>query len=40
MINYCKIQGERQIQLTIAINFFSSKDSNEMRTMHCKNDNI
>ena len=28
-----KTQGERKIQLTMAINIFSSKDSNETRTM-------
>ena len=28
------------IHLTIAINFFSSKDSEEIRTMHSKSDNI
>ena len=29
-----------EIQLTMAINFISSKDSNETRTMHTKSDNI
>ena len=40
MINDPKIQGERKIQLTIAINFCSCKDTGEMRTMHCKGGNI
>ena len=40
MINDPKIQGERKIQLTIAINFRSCKDTGEMRTMHCKVGNI
>ena len=34
IINDHKIQGEWKIQLTIAINFMSSKDSHETRTMH------
>ena len=29
-----------KIYLTIAINFLSSKDSDEVRVMHSKNDNI
>ena len=29
-----------KIQLTIAINFISSKDAEEERVMHSKNDNI
>ena len=40
IINNHKTQGEWKIQLTIAINFFSSKDSEETRTMHTKSDNI
>ena len=39
-INDLKNQGEWKIQLTMAINFFSSKDSKEMRTMHKKSDSI
>ena len=35
-----KTQGECQIQLTMAINFTSSKDCDETRTMHTKSDNI
>ena len=34
IINDHKIQGEWKIQLTIAINFMSSKDSHESSTMH------
>ena len=34
IMNDQKIQGEWKIQLTIAINFMSSKDSHETRTMH------
>ena len=33
-------EGEWKTHLTIAINFMSSKDSNEMRTMHSKSDKI
>ena len=40
MINDRKNQGEWKTQLAIAINFFSSEDSNETRTMHSKRDNI
>ena len=35
-----KTQGEWKIQLTIAINFFSSTDSKETCTMHLKSNNI
>ena len=36
-----KTQGEWKIQLTMAINFISSKeDSDETRTMHTKSNNI
>ena len=35
-----KTQGERKIHLTMAINFISSKDFDETRTMHTKSDNI
>ena len=35
-----KTQGEWKIYLTMAINFFSSKDSEETRTMYSKSDNI
>ena len=40
MINNHKTQGEWKIQLTVAINFMSSKYSNETRTMHSNSDNI
>ena len=40
MINDHKTQGEWKIKLTIAINFFSSKDSKETRTMYSPSDNI
>ena len=40
IINDRKSQGEWNIQLTMEINFISSKDSNETRTMHTKSDNI
>ena len=35
-----KTQGELKIQLILIINFISSKDSDEIRTMHKKNNNI
>ena len=35
-----KIQSEWKIQLTIAINFISSKDSEETCTMHTKSNNV
>ena len=37
--NY-KTQGQWKIQLAIAINFISSKDSHETRIMHTKSDNL
>ena len=40
MINNPKTQGEWKIHLTMAINFFSSKDSEEIRTMHSKSDHM
>ena len=40
IINDHKTQGEWKIQLTIAINFISSKDSDEIRTMHTKSNNL
>ena len=40
IINNHKTQGEWKIHLTMAINFISSKDSDEIRTMHTKSDNI
>ena len=40
MINYHKSEGEWKIQLTLAINFMSSKDSEETRTMHTESHNI
>ena len=35
-----KTQSEWKIQLTMAINFIFSKDSDEARTMHAKSDNL
>ena len=35
-----KIQSEWKIQLTMAINFISSKDSDEIRTMNTKSNNV
>ena len=32
--------SERKIQLTMAINFIFSKDSDETRTMHTKSNNV
>ena len=32
--------SEWKIQLTMAINFISSKDSDEVRTMHTKSNNV
>ena len=40
IINDHKTQGEWKIKLTVAINFFSSKDSEETRTMYSPSDNI
>ena len=40
MVNDHKTQGEWKIQLTMSINSFSSKDSEEIRTMYCPSDNI
>ena len=40
IINDHATHGEWKIQLTMAINFTSSKDSNETRTMYTKSDNI
>ena len=40
MINDHKTQSEWKIQLTMQINFISSKDSDETRNMHTKSDNI
>ena len=39
IINDHKPQGKWKIQLTIAINFVSSKDSDETRIMRSKSDN-
>ena len=36
----CKTQNEWKIQLTMAINFISSKDSDETRTMRAKGNNV
>ena len=35
-----KTSSEWKIQLTMAINFISSKDSDETRTMHTKSNNV
>ena len=40
IINHHKIQGEWEIQLTIALSFISSKDCNEARGLHRNSDNI
>ena len=41
MINDHKIKSEWKIQLTMAINFISSKpDSDEARIMHAKSENV
>ena len=40
MINDHKTQSEWKIQLTMQINFISSKDSEETRTMHTKSHNM
>ena len=40
IINNLKKSDTRKIQLTIAINFISSKDNDGERVMHSKNDNI
>ena len=40
IINDHKTQGEWKIRLTIAINFISSRDSDETWNMHSKSDNI
>ena len=40
IINDHKTQGEWKIHLTMEINFFSSKDSEEICTMHSKSNNI
>ena len=39
IINDYKTQGERKIQLTMGIDFVSSKVSTEYRTMHTTSDN-
>ena len=40
IINDHKTQEEWKIQLTMIINFISSKDYDETRTMHTTSDNI
>ena len=35
-----KTQSEWEIRLTMAVNFISSKDSDEIRTMHTKSNNV
>ena len=37
-IVYCKSQSEWKIELTMPINFISSKDSDEICNMHTKSD--
>ena len=39
VIDY-KTQGEWKIQLSMTINFISSKDSDEIRTRHTKSNNM
>ena len=39
-MNDLKKSNTLKIQLTIAINFMSSKDNDEDRVMHSKSDNI
>ena len=40
IINNHKTQGKWEIQLTVAINFLSSKDPDEIRTILTNSDNI
>ena len=40
LIDNHKTKGEWKIQLTMTINFISSKDFEETRTMHTTSDNI
>ena len=40
IVNNYQTQGKWKLQLTIAINFFPSKDSKETFIMHSKSDNI
>ena len=40
MIDSYRTQGEWKVQLAMRINFFSSKDSEEIRTMYNPSDNI
>ena len=40
VIDYKTQFGESKIQLTMRINFISSKDSEETRTMHTKSNNV
>ena len=40
MINDFKTEGERKIQLTMAVNSMSSKNSKETRTVHSKSNNM
>ena len=40
MIDSHKTEGEWKIPLTMTINIISSKDFDELRTMHTKSDNI
>ena len=40
IINYLKKSDTQKIQLTITVNFISSKDNDKERDMHSKSDNI
>ena len=40
IINNLKKSDTRKIQLTIAINFISSKDNDEERVLHSESDNV
>ena len=40
MIDKLKKSGEQKIQLTINVNFMSSKDNNDKRIMHSKSDHL
>ena len=40
MIDKFKKLGEWKIHLTMEVNFMSSKDNDDKRIMHSKNDNI
>ena len=40
IINYIKKSDKYKIELTTAINFITSKETDEVRVMHSKHDNI